>query len=75
MLTNRRFLIIAFTSLALGTMATFGFAKLKTRVGLITGRFITVSLTWNFNVWQYISSHIAVPIAKGFIGKTCGSTI
>ncbi len=73
--TNRRFLVIAFTSVALGTMATFGFARLKTRVGLITNRFITVSLAWNFTVWQYISSYIAVPITKGFNGKTRGSTI
>jgi len=43
--TNRRFLLIAFTSVALGTMATFGFAKLKMRIGLITNRFKTVSLT------------------------------
>ena len=41
--TNRRFLVIAFTSVALGTMATFGFASLRTRVGLITNRFIIVS--------------------------------
>src|SRR5258707_15517802 len=73
--TNRRLLLIAFTSVALGTMATFGFARLKTRVGLITNRFITVSLAWNFTVWQYISSYIAVPITKGFNGKTRGSTI
>ena len=40
---NYRFLVIAFTSVALGTMATFGFARLKTRIGLITNRFIIVS--------------------------------
>ena len=51
MSTSRRFLVIVFTSVILGTMATFGLARLKTRVGLITDRFNIVSLTWNFTVW------------------------
>jgi len=72
---NYRFLVIAFTSVALGTMATFGFARLKTRIGLITNRFIIVSSNWSFIAGKYTSSHIAVPITKGFIGKTRGSTV
>jgi len=70
---NCRFLVIAFASVALGTMATFGFARLRTRVGLITNRFIIVSSTQDFIIWKYISSHIAVPVTKGFIGKSRGS--
>jgi len=68
--SSRRFLVIVFTSAVLGTMATFGFARLKT---LITNRINIVSLTWNFVAWRHISSDIAAPITKGFVGKTRGS--
>ena len=55
--TNCRFLIIAFTSVALGTMATFWFARLKTRVGLTTNRFIMASLTWDFYLVIYLIAY------------------